>query len=203
MNPPCALIPAGGRSTRMGRPKLSLLLGGRAVLVRVIDSLRQAGIERILTVVGPHVPELSPLAQAAGSEVLLLAEETKGMRGSVELGLDWIEKTWRPALGDSWLLVPGDHPAINPEVVHCLIGSWGHGPATILIPTYQGRRGHPTLVGWNHVAGIRSQDPAKRLNAYFREHAAQTREIPVEDADVLNDLDTPEDYEEWRKRCDN
>ena len=57
---------------------------GAAVLVRVIDSLRQAGIEKILTVVGPYVPELVPLALGAGSEVLLLEEQTKGMRGSVE-----------------------------------------------------------------------------------------------------------------------
>ena len=67
-----AIILAAGKSTRMGRAKLSLPLGGRAVLERVIDTLRQAGIEKILVVVGPHVPELVPLARDAGAEALLL-----------------------------------------------------------------------------------------------------------------------------------
>jgi molybdenum cofactor cytidylyltransferase len=202
MNPPFALIPAGGKSSRMGRPKLSLPLGGKAVLARVIEALRQAGVEQILTVIGPLVPELVPLARDAGSETLLLAEQTAGMRGSVEAGLDWIERSWRPGAEDRWLLVPADHPNLNPDVVRRLIDEWDGHTGTILIPTYQGRRGHPTLVGWVHAARIRAQDPERRLNAYFRGHPKETREIPVDDADILNDLDTPEDYERWRRGLD-
>jgi molybdenum cofactor cytidylyltransferase len=199
MNPPVALIPAGGLSTRMGRPKLSLPLGGKAVLVWVIDSLRQAGIEKILTVIGPRVPELVPLALGAGSEVLLLEEQTKGMRGSVERGLEWIERTWRPSAQDRWLLVLADHPVLDPEVVRRLLREWEGQPASILIPTYQGHRGHPTLLGWRHAVGIRALDPGFRLNAYIRSQWAETREIPVDDPDILNDLDTPEDYERWQR----
>jgi molybdenum cofactor cytidylyltransferase len=202
MNPPFALIPAGGKSSRMGRPKLSLPLGGKAVLARVIEALRQAGVEQILTVIGPLVPELVPLARDAGSETLLLAEQTAGMRGSVEAGLDWIERTWHPGAEDRWLLVPADHPILNPDVVRRLIDEWDGHTGTILIPTYQCRRGHPTLVGWVHAARIRAQDPEQRLNAYFRGHPVETREIPVDDADILNDLDTPEDYERWRRGLD-
>jgi molybdenum cofactor cytidylyltransferase len=202
MNSPIALIPAGGLSTRMGRPKLSLLLGGKAVLVRVIESLRQAGVERVLTVVGPVVPELVPLARDAGSEVLLLEEQTKGMRGSVERGLEWIERTWQASALDSWLLVLADQPVLNPEVVRHLVREWPGQTASILIPTFQGRRGHPTLLSWRHAIGIRALDPAFRLNAYIRSQWAETREVPVDDPDILNDLDTPADYERWRQRCE-
>lgn len=184
----------------MGRPKLSLPLGGKAVLTRVIDSLRQAGLEKILAVIGPNVPELVPLARDAGAEVLLLDEPTPDLRASVERGLDWIERTWRPAENDGWLLVPGDCPSPNPEVVRTLIRARAEQPAAILIPTYQGRRGHPTLVAWAQVVSIRAQEPGVRLNAYFRGHAAETREVAVEFPEILEDLDTPEDYERWRKR---
>jgi molybdenum cofactor cytidylyltransferase len=183
----------------MGRPKLCLPLGGKAVLVWVIDGLRQAGLERILTVVGPHVPELVPLARGAGSETLLLKEQTKGMRGSVEHGLEWIEQTWRPAVEDCWLLALADHPVLNPEVVRLLLREWEGHRASILIPTFQGRRGHPTLLGWRHAIGIRALDSGLRLNAYVRSQWAETREIPVDDPDVLNDLDTPEDYTRWNQ----
>ena len=37
-----AVVPAAGRSSRMGRPKLSLPLGERTVLEQVILALRKA-----------------------------------------------------------------------------------------------------------------------------------------------------------------
>ena len=46
-----ALIPAAGKSARMGRPKLSLPLGDHTVLECVIATLREAGISDILVVV--------------------------------------------------------------------------------------------------------------------------------------------------------
>jgi molybdenum cofactor cytidylyltransferase len=184
----------------MGRPKLSLPLGGKAVLTRVIESLRQAGLEKILAVIGPNVPELVPLARDAGADVLLLDEPTPDLRASVERGLDWIERAWRPSVDDAWLLVPGDCPAPNAEVARRLIRAREEQPSAILIPTYQGRRGHPTLVAWAQVPSIRAQEPGLRLNAYFRGQAAETREIPLEFPEILEDLDTPADYERWRKK---
>ena len=65
-----ALVPAAGFSRRMGRPKLGLPLGERTVLEHVVAALRQGGAEHVLVVVGPHVPELAPLAAAAVAEVL-------------------------------------------------------------------------------------------------------------------------------------
>ncbi len=49
-----AVVPAAGRSSRMGRPKLSLPLGGRTVLEHVVIALRQGGVDEVLVVVGPH-----------------------------------------------------------------------------------------------------------------------------------------------------
>src|SRR5207248_109959 len=71
-----ALIPAGGKSTRMGRPKLALPLGGRTVLDAVVTALARAGVEHILVVATPQVPELVPLAKAAGADVYALPAET-------------------------------------------------------------------------------------------------------------------------------
>ena len=48
------LIPAAGKSSRMGRPKLSLMLGERTVLTHVLDSLREGGVAQTLVVVGPQ-----------------------------------------------------------------------------------------------------------------------------------------------------
>jgi molybdenum cofactor cytidylyltransferase len=196
-----ALIPAAGKSVRMGRPKLALPLGGSTVLGRVVVALRQAGVETILVVIGPHVPELVPLAQAAGADIHLLSHETDDMRATVEEGLAWLEKHRHPAPSDHWLLVPADHPTLDPAVVGQLEQARADRPqCTIFVPTYRGRRGHPTLIGWSHVAGIRQLGPGLGLNAYLRRCGAETLEVPTESDGILYDLDTPADYERLVQR---
>jgi molybdenum cofactor cytidylyltransferase len=195
-----AVIPAAGKSERMGRPKLALPLGDRTVLERVVAALREAGVEHVLVVVGPHVPQLAPLAARAGAHVLQLAEQTPEMRATVEAGLRWLEERFRPRPDDRWLLVPADHPTLDPLVVRTLLRRRAAAPdRSIVVPMHEGRRGHPTLIDWKHVAGMRALPAGQGLNAYLRQHAAETLEVPVGSADILSDLDTPEDYERLRQ----
>jgi molybdenum cofactor cytidylyltransferase len=191
-----AVVPAAGHSTRMGRPKLSLPLGNRTVLERVVAALRVGGADHVVVVIGPHVPELAALAEAAGAHVCRLAALTPDMRATVEYGLCWVEVHFRPEPADAWLLSPADHPTLDPSAVRELCDSYRRDPShSILVPVYDGRRGHPALVAWQHIAGIRALPADRGINAYFREHATALREVAVPSAGVLCDLDTPEDYE--------
>jgi CTP:molybdopterin cytidylyltransferase MocA len=189
-----AVIPACGRSTRMGRAKLTLPFGGRTVIERVVESLRAGGGERVVVVTGPHVPELGPLASAAGAHVLALPEPTADMRTTVERGLDWIEEQFHPAGDDGWLLAPADQPAISAAVVARLLAAGADPAASIVIPVHGSRRGHPTFFRWRHAVGIRRLAPDQGINAFIRLHADETRELPVEDPGTVADLDTPDDY---------
>jgi molybdenum cofactor cytidylyltransferase len=194
------VIPAAGKSTRMGRPKLTLPLAGKTVLEHVLHALGAADVGPTVVVVGPHVRELAPLAEAAGARALLLPRETDGMRATVEEGLRWLEHWYKPRHDDAWLLVPADHPGLDAECIRQLVHCWPpDAPHSIVIPTYQGKRGHPTLIGWRHVAGIRALPPDRGLNRYIREHAANTLEFALDCPGVVCDLDTPEDYEKLLK----
>lgn len=186
-----AVVPAAGHSTRMGRPKLTLPLGGRPVIEHVVAALREGGVANVVVVVGPHVAELVPLAEAAGANVLALPVPTADMRATIEAGLAWVEDRFRPNAGDRWLLAPADHPAITANVIRALLDA----AEPIVIPVHDGRRGHPTALRWRHVAGVRALPPDAGVNAFLRLHAGDIRELPVPDAGVLADLDTPGDYE--------
>jgi molybdenum cofactor cytidylyltransferase len=193
-----ALIPAAGKSIRMGRPKLALSLGDRTVLECVIATLHSAGIGDILVVLGPHVAALTEKARAAGAEALVLAHETPDMRATVEQGLTWLESNRKPRPPDFFLLLPADHPTLDVDVIRSLLQAQAHHPdATLLVPTFAGQRGHPTLIGWSHVGGIRQLPPDQGLNAYLR--SKPVREVSVHNAEVLHDLDTPEDYERLQR----
>jgi molybdenum cofactor cytidylyltransferase len=198
-----ALLPAAGQSVRMGRAKLALPLAGRTVLENVIDSLRAGSVQHVLVVLGPHNAELAPRAEAAGALVHILETATPEMRATVEHGLRWLEERFHPAPEDSWLLVPADHPLLQSEVVYQLIQTAKPDPThSIFIPTYKGKRGHPPLIRWQHVEGLRALPEDHGLNVYLRQQTEQTREVPVDSEDILFDLDTPEDYHRIRKKYD-
>ncbi len=193
-----AVVPACGHSSRMGRPKLALSLGDRTVIERVVAALREGGVEHVLVVVGPHVPELVPLASAAGAEVLALLETTADMRATVERGLAWIEECFSPALDDYWLLAPADHPGSPSAVVRQLLDVATNSAHSVAVPIHRGRRGHPTLIRWRHAAGIRALMAGVGINTYLRGLATETLELAVTDPGILANLDTPEDYERLR-----
>lgn len=194
-----AILPAAGHSRRMGRPKLTLPLGDRTILEQVIAALHRAEVGHILVVTGPHVPEIAVLAERAGVSVHRLSEETADMRATIESGLAWLEQRYRPHPDATWLLVPADHPAVDPAVILELDRARMNYPDfSIFVPTYRGQRGHPLLLTWRHVEGIRQHPRDQGLNSYVRSQISQTLEVPVENETILWDLDTPEDYQRYR-----
>jgi molybdenum cofactor cytidylyltransferase len=185
----------------MGQPKLSLLLGDRPILHWTIASLRDAGASPVVVVVAPHVRELVEVAKSAGAVAILLATETPDMRATIEAGLEWFEASRNPTTADAWLLCPADHPVLDPPSVQALIAARDNDPVhSIFVPTFEGRRGHPALIGWGHVGGIRELPPNTGINVYLRRQASVIREVPVPSATILVDLDTPADYERLKAR---
>lgn len=199
------LIPAAGKSVRMGTAKLALPLGNRTILEHVVDALGQAEIAEVLVVLGPHVAELARFAAASGAQTLVLEHETAHMRETIEHGLAWLAQRHRPGPDDWLLLVPADHPTLDADVIRRLAAARAEHPnATIFLPTHAGRRGHPLLLAWSHVPAIRTLPPDEGLNAYVHRQVAATREVLIDTPEVLRDLDTPEDYQrlldEWSAR---
>lgn len=191
-----ALIPAAGKSRRMGRPKLLLPLGTSTVLEHVLGAIRAAGIAETVVVAAPEADALAQLATAAGAHVLRLAHDTPDMRATCLAGLDWIDSHCHPSADDGWLLLPADHPTVRPEVIRALLAAVQEHPEhTIFVPAHQGRRGHPTWLSWPHAAALQILPPDQGLNAYIRSRAAETMEVPWASDEILRDLDTPADYQ--------
>jgi molybdenum cofactor cytidylyltransferase len=194
------VIPAAGLSRRMGQAKLALPLQGRSVLERVVEAVRTGGVAEVLVVLGPTSASLRQLAERAGARTLLLEQETPDMRATVQAGLTHLERLFQPRPDDAWLLLPADHPTLDAAVVQALVAAAsGDREHSIFVPEHGGRRGHPTLLRWSHVAELLKLPEGQGLNAYIRSRDAQTRELPWPGADVLCDLDTPEDYAALRR----
>jgi len=189
-----AVVPAAGLSSRMGRPKLGLPLGSSTVLARTVTALRDGGTAVVLVVVGPHVPELIPIAEAAGALALRLAWPTADMRETVQAGLRRLAETYHPATDDEWFLAPGDCPAFSAVTVRRMSAVPG---GAVVLPTVAGRRGHPVRFTWRHAAGVLALPPGTGIDAFVR--GQPFVELPVDDPGVVCDVDTPADYDRLRK----
>jgi molybdenum cofactor cytidylyltransferase len=180
----------------MGQPKLLLPCGAATVLERVITVVRSAGIAEVVVVTAPNAHEVAQAARLAGAHVVQLAEETPDMRATCQFGLAWIEERFHPCDDDGWLLLPADHPTLRPEVIQAL---WQNADvradASIFVPIFQGKRGHPTLFRWRHASGVRGIPADEGLNAYIRRHREAIVEVDWPSEEILWDLDTPADYE--------
>ena len=98
-----------------------------------------------------------------------------------------------PTLYDGWVLIPADHPTLNPQLVRELIAAWSASPSQIAVPVYDGHRGHPTIFPWSLAEEVFRLPPDQGLNQVLRSDPNRVLEVPVSDPRVLDDLDTPED----------
>jgi molybdenum cofactor cytidylyltransferase len=195
-----AIVPAAGRSERMGRPKLILPVGGLSVIAHVTDALRRGGADPVVVVVPPAaVPGASALAAEAaraGGCVVVAEPPPADMRASVERGLDHVAQMAIPPRA-AFLLAPADSPGISAELVARIIARAEAEPDAIVIPQAQGRRGHPIALPWSLAAEIRGLPGDVGINALVARHAARVVTLDVADPTALADLDTPDDYRRW------
>src|SRR5262245_50246992 len=189
-----AIVPAAGRSTRMGRPKLLLRLGGETVIARVVTALKAGGAERAIVVAPPansaEGPEIASEAARAGAEVVVPQTRPAEMRDSIELGLTALARGDRV---ERVLLVPGDTPGVTPELVSRLLECAAHSPGSIVVPRCDGRRGHPVVIPWNIARTIPELPEGLGVNALAGKHPERVLELAVAEADVVADLDTLDD----------
>lgn len=194
-----ALIPAAGRSRRMGTSKLLLPWQGTTVIEHLVGTLTRPEIAAVVVVTRPDDFKLHAVLQRTSAIVVVPDHEPPDMRDSVELGLQAIRQRFAPADNDDWLLIPADHPLLEPNVLDGLLRRWSRGDCEALVPTYDNRRGHPTLLRWSLAARVEQLSRDVGINALLRSSPNLVTEWPTDRESVLADLDTPEDYARWQQ----
>ncbi|MBS0266535.1 MAG: nucleotidyltransferase family protein [Planctomycetes bacterium] len=189
-----AVVPAAGYSRRMGRPKLLLPYGGSTVVGQMLAVLSRPEITQTLVVIRPDDAPLKQAVVQAGACPLQPATDPPEMRHSVEIALREIESRWAPAPDDGWILIPADHPLLEPQILDRLLAIWPTARNQIIVPTCLGRRGHPTILPWAFAAEVFALPADQGLNRIVRTDPHRVLEVPLDIPGVVSDLDTPDDY---------
>jgi len=189
-----AIVLAAGFSERMGDFKPLMMLGGLTVLERVIRLFQSIGVSRIHVVTGHRAAELTPLIDRWGGRSVVNARYREGMYASVAAGVSSLEESVA-----SFFVLPVDIPLVRPATLRCLIRAFPDGRSAICHPTFQGRRGHPPLIGRHFSAAIMDGPENGGLKALLERYDNEAIEVPVADEFILQDLDRPDDYQ---RLCD-
>ena len=183
-----AIVLAAGRSRRMGQFKPLLPFGDRTVIDHCINNLRRGGVENIVVVVGHRAADLQKHLQTANVVLAVNPDPDSKMSDSVARGVSQI-----PSSTKAILITPVDHPAVPAEVVTCIIESWQNG-AGLVVPTWEGRGGHPVLVDSAYRNELLGLDPDRGLRGLFGSHPGQVTRLTVDSSYIARDMDTWDDY---------
>ncbi len=186
-----AVVLAAGMSTRMGSPKQLLPFGDKTVLQRVLDALLEADLDGIVVVLGHGAEEVRESVEGRRVDFCMNRDYRKGMFSSILCGISAVSDS-----ADAALIVLGDQPRINARVVRRVVGAYREEEKGLVVPTFGGKRGHPALVDLRkyraEIAGLSGEAGLKPV---MRGHPEDTLELAVEEGWILQDMDTPEDYQ--------
>ena len=183
------VVPASGQSSRMGAPKALLDAGGTTFLARILDSLRGGGASPLLVVVADLGGPIAAEALRCGGEVVLNPDPAQGPISSLRAALGTL-----PPDPAAILFCPGDHPLFREATIRALIGEFLRARPPLLVPTFQGRRGHPVLLGRQLFPELLEAELAEGARTVVRRYLHEGLQVPVDDPGILADIDTPDDY---------
>lgn len=182
------LLLAAGAGRRYGMPKALVRLGGRLLVERGAETLREGGCDPVVVVLGAAADRVRAEARLGNALVVDNPEWPSGMGSSLGAGL-------RATLSlgvDSVLVLLVDLPGMTPAAVRRVAAL--ASPDALVMAGYGRRRGHPVLLGREHWAGVAASATGDvGARPYLAAHSAAVRVVPCDDVADDRDVDTPEE----------
>ena len=186
-----ASILAAGHGSRMGHvPKAALRVHGQTILDRQVASLRGAGVRDISVVIGPYREQLEPLI--ADCKARLVLNET-GSADVVTSQIAAIRAHCEAHAGHDMLVLLGDLPSLKSSHILRLIDAWQAlaSDVHVVVPTFDGVRGHPLLLSWDAVQTIAESDLIDEgIRGWSSKNRQRVQFLKMQDSAFVQDVDT-------------
>lgn len=192
-----AMVLAAGKSSRMGKFKVLLPWGRGTVLDAIVRQLYIARLDQVIVVTGRDAEQVQAVVQRCGVRAVHNEDYAQGeMLSSVQVGL----QSFEPRI-DAALIVLGDQPQLQSYVVGRMLNDYAKGQGSLVIPSFQMRRGHPVLFGRRHWPALLGLPPGSSPRDLVNQLTHEISYVSVNTDSILQDIDTPEDYQRALRRA--
>lgn len=193
-----ATILSAGTSSRMGYPKALLEYRGRTFLQSILDAIEAAGIQRRIVVLGPNADKILEKHDLRDVIVAYTKQFEAGPIGSIRAAIHEILS--HPV--DGLLVWPVDMPHVTIATVETLVDGFRGSAAPIAVPVFQGKGGHPVIFGREVFDELLEASDSDGARAVVRADRGRVVRVPVSDSAVVEDLNTPSEYQRLKQRED-
>ncbi len=173
-----------------GTPAANTFLGA------TIDLL-QAYTDLVIVVAGRNGAVLEPVAYAHGAFIVVNREPERGQFSSLQTGLQEVLSRGR----DAALIALIDHPPVLPITVRKLLDAFLTPGSDVWAVVPEVRRGeqlahgHPIVVRREMIEVFLRAPVTATARDVEHQYQQHIQYLPVEDARVATNIDTPEDYD--------
>jgi molybdenum cofactor cytidylyltransferase len=193
---------AAGKSSRFragggsDATKLVAKLDGKAIVRRVVETALAAKPRPVVVVTGYARESVEGALVGLDVEFAFNPKFASGLASSLKTGL-----AATPSAAPGALVLLGDMPWIEPRLMDALIDAFlAHKDALAAIPSREGRRGNPVLLGrglFEAAMRLMGDEGARRLIGALS--GSELVEVETPDTGVTFDIDTPEDLAAARR----
>jgi molybdenum cofactor cytidylyltransferase len=187
-----AVILSAGESSRMGRPKALLSIDGVRFVEKIVSTLKSTNVGDIIVVLGHNAEEIRRKISDLPVTILINHDYKQGQLSSLQVAIRLLESSGNPVDGILVHLV--DHPYIEAKLVNLMIDRFYETKKLIVVPRFQGRRGHPVIFARALFSELLAAGTDQGAKPVVHAHRDDTLEIDTNDKGVLIDIDTPEEY---------
>ncbi|HLX58891.1 MAG TPA: nucleotidyltransferase family protein [Ktedonobacteraceae bacterium] len=200
-----AIILAAGSSSRMGggHHKLLLPLHDRPVLAHVLDAVLASQARPVVLVLGHQAEQvrthITPYITHPDLLIIENADYLQGMSTSMRLGIQILLSSGYMKIDDkvdSALVMLGDQPLITAQVIDSFIETYRTTGKRIVAPTYNGKRGNPTLFDASLFSELLEVTGDEGGRSVLKRHRGEIATVEVGNPLANIDVDTWEAYQQ-------
>jgi molybdenum cofactor cytidylyltransferase len=177
-----------GRATH-GRDAHATKSGDTTFLEQIVSVLRRSEVGRITVVLGAEAARIRASIDLSGVDIIVNEDYRKGQLSSLMAGLQSV-----PSQTEAILLCLVDNPLITGATVNRLVQAFHETDRPIVIPVFEGRRGHPALFARAMFEELLVAPADEGARYVVQSHKDQVFEVDIPEPAILARIDTPEDY---------